>query len=53
MRQKDEIYAKEDFTEEDGEIAANLEAEFAEMGGWEAESDAEFLLNKLGKGVID
>ena len=48
MHQKDEIYAKEDFTEEDGEIAANLEAEFAEMGGWEAESDAEFLLNKLG-----
>ena len=48
MQQKDAIYAKEDFTEEDGELAANLEAEFAEMGGWEAESDAEFLLNKLG-----
>ena len=50
MKQKEEIYSKEDFTEEDGEIAANLEAEFADMGGWEAESDAEFLLNKLGIG---
>ncbi len=48
MRKKDEIYAKEDFSEKDGEMAAELEAEFAEMDGWNAESDAEFLLNKLG-----
>ncbi|MBR6223733.1 MAG: ATP-binding cassette domain-containing protein [Lachnospiraceae bacterium] len=48
MKEKDEIYAKEDFTDEDGEKAANLEAEFAEMNGWEAESDAATLLNGLG-----
>ncbi len=48
MKEKDEIYAKEDFTDADGEKAANLEAEFAEMNGWEAESDAAQLLNGLG-----
>lgn len=48
MKEKEEIYAKEDFTDEDGEKAANLEAEFAEMNGWEAESDAATLLNGLG-----
>ena len=48
MKEKEEIYAKEDFTDEDGERAANLEAEFAEMNGWEAESDAATLLNGLG-----
>ena len=39
MKEKDAIYAKEDFTEEDGIRASELEAEFAEMDGWEAESD--------------
>lgn len=48
MKEKEEIYAKEDFTDEDGERAANLEAEFAEMNGWEAEADAATLLNGLG-----
>jgi ATPase subunit of ABC transporter with duplicated ATPase domains len=48
MREKDEIYAKEDFTEEDGIRAAELETEFANMNGWEAESDAANLLNGLG-----
>ena len=48
MREKDEIYAKEDFTEEDGIKTAELEAEFAQMNGWEAESDAANLLNGLG-----
>ncbi|MCR4762588.1 MAG: ATP-binding cassette domain-containing protein [Lachnospiraceae bacterium] len=48
MREKDAIYAKEDFTDEDGIRASELEAEFAEMNGWEAESDAENLLNGLG-----
>mgnify|MGYP000422415553 FL=1 len=48
MKEKDAIYAKEDFTEEDGIRASELEAEFAEMGGWEAESDAATLLNGLG-----
>lgn len=48
MKEKDAIYAKEDFTEEDGITASNLEAEFAEMDGWEAESNAEILLNGLG-----
>ena len=46
--EKDAIYAKEDFTYEDGIRASELEAEFAEMNGWEAESDAESLLNGLG-----
>ena len=48
MKEKDAIYAKEDFTDEDGIRASELEAEFAEMDGWNAESDAEFMLNKLG-----
>ena len=48
MKEKDEIYAKEDFTDEDGIRASELEAEFAELNGWEAESDAETLLNGLG-----
>ncbi|MBQ6678448.1 MAG: ATP-binding cassette domain-containing protein [Lachnospiraceae bacterium] len=48
MRLKDEIYAKVDFTDADGERAAVLENEFAEMNGWEAESDAASLLNGLG-----
>ena len=48
MQEKDAIYAKEDFSEEDGIRASELEAEFAEMNGWEAESDAATLLNGLG-----
>lgn len=48
MVEKDELYAKEPFTEEDGVRAGDLEAEFAEMGGWEAEADAAMLLNGLG-----
>ena len=48
MKEKDAIYAKEDFSDEDGIRAADLEAEFAEMDGWEAESDAAQLLNGLG-----
>ncbi len=45
---KDTLYAKEDFTEEDGVLAGALEHEFAELGGWDAESDAEKLLQGLG-----
>ena len=48
MKEKEVIYAKEDFTEEDGIKASELEAEFATMNGWEAESDAASLLNGLG-----
>ncbi len=48
MKEKDALYAKEDFTDEDGVKAAALEAEFAEMDGWEAESNAATLLNGLG-----
>ena len=48
MKEKDAIYAKPDFTEEDGVKASELEAEFADMDGWEAESDAATLLNGLG-----
>lgn len=48
MKEKDAIYAKEDFTDEDGIRASELEGEFAEMNGWEAESDAASLLNGLG-----
>ncbi|MBQ3782350.1 MAG: ATP-binding cassette domain-containing protein [Lachnospiraceae bacterium] len=48
MKQKDAIYAKEDFTEEDGILASELEGEFANLNGWEAESDAATLLNGLG-----
>ena len=48
MQEKDAIYAKEDFTEEDGIKASELEAEFAELDGWNAQADAETLLNGLG-----
>ena len=48
MKEKEAIYAKEDFTDEDGIRASELEGEFAEMNGWEAESDAAMLLNGLG-----
>ncbi len=48
MKEKEAIYAKEDFSEEDGIRASELEAEFADMDGWEAESDAATLLNGLG-----
>ncbi len=48
MKEKDAIYAKEDFTDDDGIRASELEAEFAEMDGWNAESDAATLLNGLG-----
>ncbi|WP_066188319.1 MULTISPECIES: ABC-F family ATP-binding cassette domain-containing protein [Gracilibacillus] len=48
MQEKDAIYAKGEFTEEDGMRAAELEGEFAEMNGWEAESDAAILLKGLG-----
>ena len=47
-REKDELYAKPDFSDEDGIRAAELESEYAEMGGYESESDAESLLNGLG-----
>ncbi len=47
-KEKEAIYAKEDFTDEDGIRASELEGEFAEMNGWEAESDAASLLNGLG-----
>ena len=48
MKEKEALYAKEDFTDEDGIKASELEGEFAEMNGWEAETDAEQLLNGLG-----
>ena len=48
MKEKDEIYAKPDFSEEDGMKAAKLEERFAELDGWNAESDAAILLNNLG-----
>ncbi|MDO4679552.1 MAG: ATP-binding cassette domain-containing protein [Eubacteriales bacterium] len=48
MKEKEAIYAKEDFTDADGIRASELEGEFAEMNGWEAESDAATLLNGLG-----
>ena len=50
MKEKEAIYAKEDFSDEDGIRASELEAEFAEMDGWEAESNAAMLLNGLGIG---
>ncbi|MCI2171090.1 ABC-F family ATP-binding cassette domain-containing protein [Schleiferilactobacillus perolens] len=53
MQEKDALYAKPDFSEEDGVKAANLEAEFAEMDGWNAESDAAQLLQALGIGDAD
>ena len=48
MKEKDALYAKPDFSEEDGIRASELEADFAAMNGWEAESDAATLLNGLG-----
>lgn len=48
MKEKDAIYEKEDFSDEDGVRASELEAEFAEMGGWEAETDASLLIQGLG-----
>lgn len=48
MQEKDALYAKEDFSDADGEKAAELETEFAEMNGWDAESDAAALLSGLG-----
>ena len=48
MDEKEALYMKEDFSEEDGIRVSELEEEFAEMGGWSAESDAEILLNGLG-----
>ncbi|MCM1209965.1 MAG: ATP-binding cassette domain-containing protein, partial [Ruminococcus sp.] len=48
MKEKDAIYAKEDFSDEDGVRASELEAEFADMDGWNAEADAATLLNGLG-----
>ena len=51
MKEKDAIYAKEDFSDEDGIRASELEAEFAEMDGWEADSNAAMLLNGLGIGT--
>ena len=51
MKEKDAIYAKEDFSDEDGIRASELEAEFAEMDGWDAESNAATLLNGLGVGT--
>ena len=49
-KEKDAIYMKEDFSDEDGIRASDLEAEFAELGGWEAETEAAKLLNSLGIG---
>ena len=51
MKEKDALYAKPDFNDEDGIRVSELEGEFAEMNGWEAESDAESLLNGLGIGT--
>ena len=50
QRLKDELYEKEDFSEEDGIRAGELETEFAELGGWEAESEAKSLLQSIGIG---
>jgi ATPase subunit of ABC transporter with duplicated ATPase domains len=48
MKEKDALYMKPDFSDEDGVRAAELEGEFAEQNGWNAEADAESLLNGLG-----
>ena len=48
IREKEALYAKEDFSEEDGTLAAELEGEFAELNGWEADSDASKLIQGLG-----
>ena len=47
-KQKDELYAKPDFSEEDGMLAAELETEFSELGGWEADGEAKTLLKNIG-----
>jgi ATPase subunit of ABC transporter with duplicated ATPase domains len=52
-KEKDALYEKEDFTDEDGILASELEAEYAELGGWEAESDASRMLQGLGIPVDD
>jgi ATPase subunit of ABC transporter with duplicated ATPase domains len=51
MKEKDELYAKPDFTDEDGIRASELEGEFSELNGWEAESEAAMLLQGLGIGI--
>ena len=51
MKEKDALYAKPDFTDEDGIKASELEGEFAELNGWEAESEASSLLQGLGIGT--
>jgi ATPase subunit of ABC transporter with duplicated ATPase domains len=51
MKEKDELYAKPDFTDEDGIRASELEGEFAELNGWEAEAEASMLLQGLGIGT--
>ena len=48
MKERERLYSKEEMTEEDGNLAAELEEKFAEMNGWEAESDAAQLLQHLG-----
>lgn len=53
MKEKDAIYMKEDFSDEDGIRASELEGEFAEMNGWEAESDAATLLNGSWKLILN
>ncbi len=53
MKEKDALYMKEDFSDEDGERASELEGEFAEMGGWDAETDAVKLLRGLGLDDLD
>ena len=52
MKQKDALYAKPDFSDEDGLLASELETEFAELNGWEAESDASRILQGLGVPVV-
>ena len=53
MKEKEELYAHETFTDEDGMKLAELEGEFAELNGWEAESDAGELLSNLGIDVLN
>ena len=53
MKEKDALYAKEDFSDEDGIKASELEAEFADLNGWEAEAEASSLLQGLGIGTED
>ena len=53
MQQKEALYAKPDFSDEDGELASELEGEFAELGGWDAETEVQKLLRGLGLDDID